>query len=72
MFVEKDGVKTATLISFKQPIKIAPEKLVDYAYVAKLVEQGPEKGKYTLIDSRPLPRFQEGAIPTAINLPYLV
>jgi len=70
VFVEKDGVKTATLISFKQPIKIAPEKLVDYAYVAKLVEQGPEKGKYTLIDSRPLPRFQEGAIPTAINLPY--
>jgi hypothetical protein len=27
VFVEKDGVKTATLISFKQPVKIAPEKL---------------------------------------------
>jgi len=34
------------------------------------VAQGPDKGNYTLIDSRPLPRFQEGAIPTAINLPY--
>ncbi len=36
----------------------------------KLVAAGPEKGAYTLIDSRPLPRFQEGTIPTAINLPY--
>ena len=41
-----------------------------YADVAKLVTQGPDRGNYTLIDSRPLPRFQEGAIPTAINLPY--
>jgi rhodanese-related sulfurtransferase len=69
-FVDNGGGKTATLISFKGPIKIAPEKLVGYADVEKLVAQGPEKGKYTLIDSRPLPRFQEGAIPTAINLPY--
>jgi rhodanese-related sulfurtransferase len=69
-FVEKNGVKTATLISFKGPIKIAPEKLVGYAEVAKLVAQGPAKGNYTLIDSRPLPRFQEGAIPTAVNLPF--
>ncbi len=69
-FVDKVGVKTATLISFKGPIKVAAEKLVGYADVAKLVAQGPDKGNYTLIDSRPLPRFQEGAIPTAINLPY--
>jgi rhodanese-related sulfurtransferase len=69
-FVEKDGVKTATLISFKGPIKIAQEKLVFYPAVQKLVAAGPEKGAYTLIDSRPLPRFQEGTIPTAINLPY--
>lgn len=69
-FVEKDGVKTATLISFKGPIQIAPEKLVSYSVVEKLVALGPEKGNYTLIDSRPLPRFQEGTIPTAINLPF--
>ena len=31
---------------------------------------GPGQGHYTLIDSRPLPRLQEGTIPTAINLPY--
>lgn len=69
-FVEQDGVKTATLISFKGPIKIAPDKLVSYAEVEKLVAAGPERGNYVLIDSRPLPRFQDGTIPTAINLPY--
>lgn len=69
-FTDKDGVKAATLISFKGPIKVAPERLVSYADVQKLVALGPEKGNYTLIDSRPLPRFQEGAIPTAINLPF--
>jgi len=69
-YVEKDGQKFATQISFKGPIKIAPEKVVGYDYVLKLVEQGPEQGNYTLIDSRPLPRVQEGTIPGAINLPY--
>jgi len=69
-YVESGGVKTARSIAFKGPIKIAPEKLIPYAEVAKLVALGPEKGRYTLIDSRPLPRFQEGTIPTAINLPF--
>jgi rhodanese-related sulfurtransferase len=69
-YVEKDGSKFATLISFKGPIQIAPEKLVRYDDVVKLVALGPEKGNYTLIDSRPLPRVQEGTIPTSINLPY--
>ncbi|HYQ98613.1 MAG TPA: rhodanese-like domain-containing protein [Casimicrobiaceae bacterium] len=69
-FVDKDGTKLATKIWFKGPIKIAPEKLVKYDEVARLVALGPEQGAYTLIDSRPLPRVQEGTIPTAINLPY--
>ena len=69
-YVEKDGAKLATQISFKGPIKIAPEKLSNYKEVERLVALGPEKGNYTLIDSRPLPRLQEGTIPTAINLPY--
>ena len=69
-YVEKDGAKVATLISFKGPIQIAPEKLATYDEVAKLVALGPQKGAYTLIDSRPLPRVQEGTIPTSINLPY--
>jgi rhodanese-related sulfurtransferase len=69
-FVEKDGVKTATKIWFKGPIKIAPEKLVKYDEVAALVGKGPEAGNYVLVDSRPLPRVQEGTIPTSINIPF--
>ena len=52
-FVEKDGKKVASRISFKGPIKLAPEKLVSYDDVVALVAQGPEKGNYTLVDSRP-------------------
>lgn len=69
-FVEKDGAKVATLISLKGPIKIAAEKLISYSEVERLVSAGPDKGGYVLIDSRPLPRFQDGTIPTAINLPF--
>jgi hypothetical protein len=69
-YTEKDGKKFATLISAKKPIKVAPEKMVKTEDVEKLVAQGPEKGKYMLIDARPLPRFQEGSIPTAINIPF--
>lgn len=69
-YVEKDGVKLATAIEFKGPIKTPPEKLIAYADVEKLVALGPDKGAFTLVDSRPLPRFQEGTIPGAINLPF--
>ncbi len=70
-FVEKGGEKWATSVTFKGPIKLAAEKLANYDMVAKLVAQGPEKGKYTLIDSRPLPRYMESHIPTAIHLPFI-
>jgi rhodanese-related sulfurtransferase len=70
-FVEKDGVKVASEIRFKGPVKIDPANLIDYAGVAKLVAEGPAKTPYTLIDSRPLVRFQEGAIPSAIHLPFI-
>ena len=67
-FVEKDGQKVATEIRFKGPVKVAKQDLVDYAFVKKLVDQG--QGNFALIDSRPLPRFQQGTIPGAINVPY--
>ena len=69
-YTEKDGKKFATLVVAKPPIKIAPEKMVRTEDVEKLIAQGPEKGKYMLIDARPLPRFQEGWIPTAVNIPF--
>jgi rhodanese-related sulfurtransferase len=70
-YVQKDGVKYASEIRFKGPVKIDPANLIDYAGVAKLVAEGPAKANYTLIDSRPLVRFQEGTIPTAIHLPFI-
>jgi rhodanese-related sulfurtransferase len=69
-YVEKDGQKWATEIRFKGPVKVAKEHLVDYAFVKKLVDQG--SGNFALVDSRPLPRFQQGTIPGAINVPYPV
>jgi len=69
-YVEKNGVKSAVKLIAKPPVKIPAEMLMSTAEVEKLVAEGPEKGKYFLFDSRPLPRFQEGAIPTAVNLPY--
>lgn len=67
-YVEKDGQKFATEVRFKGPVKVAKEDLVDYAFVRKLVDAGG--GNFALIDSRPLPRFQQGTIPGAINVPY--
>jgi len=69
-YVEKNGVKTVVKLIEKPPVKIPAEMLMKTADIEKLVALGPEKGKYFLFDSRPLPRFQEGAIPTAVNLPF--
>lgn len=69
-YVEKGGVKTAVKFIEKPPVKIPAEMLMTTADVEKLVAMGPEKGKYFLFDSRPAPRFQEGFIPTAVNLPF--
>jgi hypothetical protein len=70
-YTEKDGRKFATAIIAKVPIKVKDEMLMSTADVEKLVAQGTEIGKYLLIDARPAPRFTEGPIPTAINLPFV-
>ncbi len=69
-YTEKNGEKFATLVSAKGATKIPPEKLMSTAEMEKLVAMGPEKGKYLLIDARPTPRFMDGAVPTAINIPF--
>jgi len=69
-YTETDGVKTALRLVEKPPVAVSPEMLITTAEVERLVALGPEKGGYFLFDSRPLPRFQEGAIPTAASLPY--
>jgi rhodanese-related sulfurtransferase len=70
-FVEKDGTKVVSEIRVKGPVKIDPANLIDYAGVARLVAEGTAKTPHTLIDSRPLVRFQEGTIPGAIHLPFI-
>ncbi|WP_243317846.1 rhodanese-like domain-containing protein [Geothrix paludis] len=69
-FTEKDGVKTAVAVFAKPPVKLAASEIMTLDELQKLVATGPEKGKYFLFDSRPAPRFMEGAIPTAVNLPF--
>lgn len=66
----RGGVLYAKSIVAKPPIKMDEAKLIKVDEVAKLVALGPEKGNFTLVDSRPLPRYQDGFIPGAINLPY--
>jgi len=69
-YVVEKGIKKAVRLTEKPPVRIPADMLMSTADLEKLVARGPEKGKYFLFDSRPLPRFQEGAIPTAVNLPF--
>lgn len=69
-FTEKDGVKTAVVVAVKPPVKLAANETISLDEIQRLVAMGPEKGQYFLFDSRPAPRFMEGAIPTAVNLPF--
>jgi hypothetical protein len=63
-FVQKDGEYYAKSVSVKPPARIPPEKLISTEQMADHVE----KGDALIVDSRPLPRFYEGAIPGAINI----
>ena len=69
-FIENKGVKTAIRLLERPPAKVAHDMLISTAELEKLVALGPAKGKYFLYDSRPAIRFQEGAIPTASNIPF--
>ena len=66
--VGKDRV--ATKIVAKPKIKVPKEQLIKVDDLAKLVAQGPEKGGYTLMDSRPGAGYSKGHIPTAISMPF--
>jgi hypothetical protein len=64
----KDMVATA--IVAKPVIEVPEKQLIDVKQLAALVKKGPKKGGYTLVDSRPGIRYQEGHIPTAIMMPF--
>ncbi|MBI5206109.1 MAG: rhodanese-like domain-containing protein [Nitrospirae bacterium] len=65
---EKDGSLYAAGLSVKPPAKVAPEKLMAAEELARLVSAGAEKGNFTLVDSRPGARYNEGHIPGAISI----
>lgn len=69
-YTEANGVKTAVKLTAKPPVELPKDMLISTSEIESLVALGPEKGKYSLYDSRPAPRFQEGTIPTAVNLPF--
>ena len=69
-YTEQNGIKTATRLVAKPPVDVPKEMLITTSEIEKLVSKGPDKGAYFLFDSRPAARFIEGAIPTAVNLPY--
>jgi Rhodanese-like domain len=62
--------RVATKIVVKPKIKVADEQLITVAELTKLIEIGPEKGNYTLVDSRPGPGYLKGHLPTAISIPF--
>jgi len=69
-YTEKNGVKTAVKFIEKPPVKVPAEMLIQTTDIENLITQKPEQRNYFLFDSRPLPRYQEGFIPTAVNLPF--
>jgi len=69
-YEERDGAKVATVVAAKPPVQLSPADAITLTELQRLVAQGPVKGKYFLFDARPAPRFKEGAIPTAVSLPY--
>ena len=69
-YTESKGVKTAVRLVEKPVARVSPEMLFTLADLEKLISKGPKKGHYFLYDSRPEARYHEGAIPSAISLPY--
>jgi hypothetical protein len=60
----------ATKIVAKPKIGVPPEQIIPTPEMVKLVAQGPEKGNFLLVDSRPGIKFDEGHIPGAVSIPF--
>ena len=69
-YEQKGTDLVARKITAKPVFKVPPEQLVSVEEMEALVAKGPEKGGYTLVDSRPPNLYREGRIPSAINIPF--
>lgn len=67
-YYEEDGSFYAESVYVKPPAKIDPAMLIKIDELAPLVEKGPEKGEFTLVDARPGKVFLEGHIPGAMSI----
>jgi len=65
-YVKRGHDLVATEIVAKPVIKVPKDQLIDVKQMAALVK----KGGFTLVDSRPAIRYQEGHIPGAISIPF--
>ena len=67
-FYEEDGALYAESIDVKPPAKLDPAMLIKVDELAPLIEQGPEKGNFAIVDARPGKLFIEGYIPGALSI----
>ena len=67
-FYEEDGALYAESVDVKQPAQLDPALLIKVDELAPLIEQGPEKGNFTIVDARPGKLFVQGHIPGAISI----
>ena len=67
-YYEEDGALYAESVDVKQPAQLDPAILIKVDELAPLIEQGPEKGNFTIVDARPGKLFVQGHIPGAISI----
>ncbi len=72
LYFKKDGKAYAKEVVVKKGIEVPKDELISAEELAKLVAQGPEKGKYALLDSRPGTNYDQGHIPTAKKMPFFM
>lgn len=67
-FRDEDGALFADSVAVKPPAKLDPSQMIKVDELMPLVQQGPEAGKFTIVDARPGKLFIQGHIPGAISI----
>ncbi|MBT8355508.1 MAG: rhodanese-like domain-containing protein [Desulfofustis sp.] len=67
-YYEEDGALYAESVDVKQPAQLDAAIMIKIDELAPLIEQGPEKGNFTIVDARPGKLFVQGHIPGAISI----
>ncbi len=72
LYLKKRGKILAKEVEVKKSHKVRPQQLASVEEVEKLVSLGPDRGKYVLLDGRPVNWYSAGHIPTAQAMPIWV